>query len=120
MLFNSIEFLIFLPIVFGIYWLIQGKNFRIQNIFLLVASYFFYGWWDWRFLLLVVFSSAVDYSIGVRLGKTNNKTNRKLLLLTSLSINLGFLGFLNILTFLQKVSTKLLHFLVIQFLTLFY
>ena len=93
MLFNSIEFLIFLPIVFCIYWLINQRNIRTQNVFLVFASYFFYGWWDWRFLSLIIFSSVVDYLVGIGFGKTDNITKRKLLLLTSIAVNIGFLGF---------------------------
>ncbi len=93
MLFNSLEFAIFLPVVFLIYWFVLHKNLKLQNFFLFVVSYIFYGWWDWRFLSLIMFSSLVDYSIGVQLGKTEEERKRKLLLLTSLVVNLGFLGF---------------------------
>ena len=57
MLFNSLEFGLFLPIVFIFYWFIFNKNLKVQNILLLVVSYIFYGWWDWRFLSLIAFSS---------------------------------------------------------------
>ena len=93
MLFNSFEFLIFLPIVFLIYWFFLNKNYKSQNFFLLISSYIFYGWWDYRFLGLILFSSIVDYSIGVLLLKEEKKFNRKLLLLLSLSVNLGVLAF---------------------------
>lgn len=93
MLFNSIDFAVFLPIVFIIYWFVTGKNLKLQNILIVSASYFFYGWWDWRFLLLISFSTLVDYSIGLRLKKEENQTNRKTLLWTSIVVNLGFLGF---------------------------
>lgn len=93
MLFNSVEFAFFLPIVFCIYWFIVNKSLKAQNAFLLGASYFFYGWWDWRFLSLIAFSSFVDYFIGIGLGKTKHKTKRKLLLLTSICVNIGFLAF---------------------------
>ncbi|MCW9015925.1 MAG: hypothetical protein OQJ89_03055, partial [Kangiellaceae bacterium] len=63
MYFNSIDFLIFLPIVFTIYWLIPARHTRSQNLVLVFASYFFYGWWDWRFLSLILASTVVDYSI---------------------------------------------------------
>ena len=92
MLFNSIDFAIFLPISFFLYWFIFNDNLKKQNSFLLVISYFFYGWWDWRFLLLIGFSSLVDYSVGIGLAKTKRKKYRKVLLLTSLFVNLGFLG----------------------------
>ncbi|MBT3207408.1 MAG: MBOAT family protein [Bacteroidetes bacterium] len=93
MLFNSIEFAIFLPIVFVLYWFVTNKNLKLQNILLLVASYVFYGWWDWRFLSLVFVSSLVDYIIGINIEKTEKKLNRKILLFASLFVNLGFLGF---------------------------
>ncbi len=93
MLFNSIEFAIFLPLVFSIYWAIGGRFPRRQNLFLLMASYFFYGWWDWRFLGLIIFSTAVDYFIGLKLGKINLTNKRKRLVFISLLTNLGLLGF---------------------------
>ena len=70
MLFNSIDFAIFLPIVFVLYWFITSRNLKLQNLLLLVSSYIFYGWWDWRFLSVIVFSSFVDYLIGIKLQET--------------------------------------------------
>ena len=93
MLFNSIDFAIFLPIVFILYWFAFKKNLRLQNILLLVASYIFYGWWDWRFLGLILFSTIVDYFVGLGLGREYREQQRKLLLLTSILVNLGFLGY---------------------------
>ncbi|WP_136480571.1 MBOAT family O-acyltransferase [Cognatitamlana onchidii] len=93
MLFNSIDFAWFLPIVFVIYWLVVNKRIRYQNLLIVIASYVFYGWWDWRFLFLIAFSSVVDYFIG-RLLSTEERTNkRKLLLWISIVVNLGLLGF---------------------------
>lgn len=93
MLFNSIEFAVFLPVVFFFYWFVTNRNLKLQNILLLVASYVFYGWWDWRFLSLIAFSSFVDYYVGVGLSRTDEPAKRKLLLWTSILVNLGFLGF---------------------------
>lgn len=93
MLFNSIEFAIFLPIVFLLYWFVDSRRIKYQNILLLIASYIFYGWWDWRFLLLIVFSSLTDYLIGLALSRTENSLKRKQLLFTSVFVNIGFLGF---------------------------
>jgi alginate O-acetyltransferase complex protein AlgI len=93
MLFNSIDFAIFLPIVFILYWFVANKNLKLQNILIVVASYLFYGWWDWRFLSLIVFSTLVDYSIGILLSKEKKLLKRKLFLWTSIFVNLGFLGF---------------------------
>ncbi|MCA9440611.1 MAG: MBOAT family protein [Candidatus Omnitrophica bacterium] len=93
MLFNSIEFSLFLPIVFAVYWMIPLHKLRIQNGFILFASYFFYGWWDWRFLSLIAFSSFVDYFLGLALGKSKGLLQRRALLLISVLTNIGFLGF---------------------------
>lgn len=92
MLFNSIDFAIYLPIVFFLYWFVTNKNLKLQNFLIFAASYVFYGWWDWRFLSLLLFSTVVDYLVGVGLINQNNQTKRKLLLLTSLVVNLGFLA----------------------------
>lgn len=93
MLFNSIDFAIFLPIVFILYWFATNKNLKLQNLLIVAASYLFYGWWDWRFLSLIFFSTIVDYSVGLGLLKQENQTKRKILLWTSILVNLGFLGF---------------------------
>jgi len=93
MLFNSIDFAIFLPIVFVLYWFVINKNLKFQNLLIVIASYFFYGWWDWRFLSLILFSTLIDYTVGVRLMHTENPIKRKFLLWTSICVNIGFLGF---------------------------
>ncbi len=93
MLFNSLEFLIFLPVVFILYWYVFNKKLKSQNLLILLASYVFYGWWDWRFLSLIIFSSILDFLIGVSLSKTEEVSKRKLLLTTSILVNIGFLGF---------------------------
>lgn len=93
MLFNSIDFAVFLPVVFLAYWFVFNKNIKIQNFFLLVASYVFYGWWDWRFLFLILFSTVVDFLVGKGMSNEDDPTKRKVLLGISLFINLGLLGF---------------------------
>ncbi|MEL7585550.1 MAG: MBOAT family O-acyltransferase [Prolixibacteraceae bacterium] len=93
MLFNSIDFAIFLPIVFVLYWFVTNHNLRLQNLLIVLSSFLFYGWWDYRFLSLILFSIIVDYSIGLGLSKIENKLKRRALLWTSIVINLGFLGF---------------------------
>ncbi|MGB2965392.1 MAG: MBOAT family O-acyltransferase [Anaerolineales bacterium] len=93
MLFNSIDFAIFLPVVFFLYWFIFKNDHKGQNILLLVASYVFYGWWDWRFLGLILFSTIVDYFVGLGLGKEQRQSHRKLILLVSILVNLGFLAY---------------------------
>src|SRR5690554_1823500 len=92
MLFNSIDFAIFFPIFFGIYWIV-AKKLTLRNAFLLASSYLFYGWWDWRFLFLILFSSIVDFTIGQKIYAATNKRVRKNYLLVSLLINLGLLGY---------------------------
>lgn len=93
MLFNSIDFVIFLPIVFMLYWFVVDKSIKLQNLLIVLASYVFYGWWDWRFLSLIVFSTLVDYSIGRALNTEKTVAKRKALLCASLLVNLGLLGF---------------------------
>ncbi len=93
MLFNSIDFFIFLPICFVVYWFVVNRELSIQNSLILVASYVFYGWWDYRFLGLIALSTLVDYSIGRMMVVTTLYSRRKLLLGISLLINLGLLGF---------------------------
>jgi len=92
-LFNSLEFALFLPLVFLIYWYLFHQKLRLQNFFILIVSYVFYGWWDWKFLTLIFFSSLVDYSIGIALNKYEKPITRKLLLWLSVGFNLGLLGF---------------------------
>ena len=93
MLFNSIEFAIFLPIVFVLYWFVTNRSLPLQNLLIVAASFIFYGWWDWRFLSLLVFSASVDYFVGLALAKQQEVKKRKLLLFTSIFVNLGLLGF---------------------------
>ena len=108
MLFNSIDFAIFLPIVFILYWLAQNKT--IQNCLLVIASYIFYGLWDWRFLILIAFSSLVDYCVGIGLSKTDNQPRRKLLLSISIIVNLGCLGFFKYYNFFIDNFVELFQF----------
>ena len=93
MLFNSLDFGIFLPIVFFLYWFVFNSNLKIQNALIVVASYVFYGWWDWRFLSLIAFSTTVDYLVGQKLRYEDQQYKRKLFLWISIIINIGFLGF---------------------------
>ncbi|WP_418514024.1 MBOAT family O-acyltransferase [Corallibacter sp.] len=93
MLFNSIDFAFFLPIVFILYWFVAKKNLSFQNLLIVAASYIFYGWWDWKFLSLIFFSTVVDYSVGLKLKDEEHPTKRKILLWVSILVNLGFLVF---------------------------
>lgn len=92
MFFNSLNFAIFLPIVFLLYWFVAKGSLKFKNILLLLASYFFYGCWDYRFLFLLVFSTLLDYYTGHKIHRANNDKAKKTWLWLSIGINLGFLG----------------------------
>jgi alginate O-acetyltransferase complex protein AlgI len=127
LLFNSFNFLIFLPVVFLLDWFVVQKSLKLQNAFLLLASYLFYGWWDWRFLSLIIASSALDYWVGLkladrgkqsavdsansRLSNANLKswfTGRKKFLAISLVFNLGMLGFFKYFNFFIDSAADLI------------
>ena len=105
MTFNSLQYALFLPAVFLLYWSLGQRK---QNVLLLGASYLFYATWDWRFLGLLVFSSVVDYTIGRLLGRTASEGHRRALLVTSLVVNLGVLGFFKYFGFFVDAATDLL------------
>lgn len=107
MVFNSIIFAIFLPTVFALYWFV-GRNARLQNLFLIVASYFFYGWWDWRFLLLLAFTSLVDFGVGYGLNHTESAPRRKILLAITLVSNLSVLFFFKYFNFFTDSARELM------------
>lgn len=92
MLFNSIDFAIFLPLVFLFYWFVTKKNLRLQNLLLLVASYFFYAFWDWRFLFLLIFSTLLDYFTGLKMQESENQKRKRFWFWLSITVNLCFLG----------------------------
>jgi hypothetical protein len=91
MLFNSFEFLLFFPIVFFLYWFVFSKSLRGQNLLILLASYFFYGWWSWKFMLLLVFCTLLDFLYGFCVISPNRKKARFFLLLSIIN-NLGILA----------------------------
>ena len=90
MIFNSIAFLVFIAVFLPLYFNLKGKA---RLLLCLAGSYFFYGWWDWRFLSLILISTVIDYSVGLKLEKTDAAKKRRYLLLTSMVMNLGFLAF---------------------------
>lgn len=93
MVFNSVDFFIFLGLVFTMYWGAFRNNLKMQNLLFLVASYIFYGWWDWRFLSLILLSTTVDYFVGIQIDSSKNQLQRKHWLWVSVVFNLGLLGF---------------------------
>lgn len=110
MLFNSLTFAIFLPIVFILYWFIFNKRLKSQNILLLVSSYFFYACWDWRFLFLLIFSTLLDYYTGIKISSSKKTKSKRFWFWLSISANLGFLGLFKyydffIVSFSQALST---------------
>lgn len=93
MLFNSFEFLIFLSTVFILYWFVFNKNLRVQNSLIVISSYVFYSFWDYRFLSLIILSTIIDFSIGLNIPKYKSNKVRKLLLWSSVIFNVSVLGF---------------------------
>jgi alginate O-acetyltransferase complex protein AlgI len=92
MLFNSLNFAFFLPVIFILYWLLNKQSLRIQNILLLVASYYFYSCWDYRFLFLLIFSTLLDYFTGIKMAEASTPRSKKGWFWLSVLVNLGFLG----------------------------
>jgi alginate O-acetyltransferase complex protein AlgI len=90
--FNSLQYAFFLPLVFTLYWIVSRKSRFSQNLVLLLASYVFYGFWDWRFLFLLAFSTLLDFYTGLRIASAERQVARKFWLLTSIIINVGFLA----------------------------
>jgi len=111
MFFNSIDFAVFLPIVFALYWLINKKTLSLQNVFIVLASYIFYSWWNWRFLILILLSTIVDYTVGRKLFKENNPLRRKAWLLISVFANLGILCTFKYYNFFVENFTTVFSFL---------
>ena len=111
MVFNSIVFLIFILIFFPTYWLLKG---RARMWLCLVASYIFYGWWDWRFLGIVMFTTTLDYWLGVFIDDAESDSKRKRLVVLSVISNLGFLGFFKYFNFFADSFVKVLHAVGIQ------
>lgn len=108
MIFNSASFLLFLPLVFAGYWLLK-ERLRLQNLFVVVASCVFYGWWDWRFLFLIVFTSAWSYVVGVVELRRWDAKPSKALLVASLIVNLGILGVFKYFNFFAEQFAELVE-----------
>ena len=108
MLFNSLTFAIFFPIVFLLYWFVFNKSLKLQNFFLIICSYFFYGFWDWRFVFLLAFSTALDFFSGLQIAKASTKVRKRFWLILSVGVNLGFLGFFKYYNFFIESFAELL------------
>lgn len=109
MFFNSLAFAIFLPIVFFLYWFVFNKTKSTQNALLIVASYYFYSCWDWRFLFLLVFSTFLDFYTGIQIEKGKSEKSRKFWFWLSIFVNLGFLGVFKYYNFFFASFSELLN-----------
>ena len=116
MLFNSIQFAIFLPIVFLLYWFVFDRfisksehQLKLQNAFIVVASYVFYGWWDWRFLLLIAFTSFCSWGSGLLIGKSETKQKAKTWMWLNIVLNLGILALFKYYDFFVTEFAQLFH-----------
>ncbi|OXG08798.1 D-alanyl-lipoteichoic acid acyltransferase DltB (MBOAT superfamily) [Flavobacterium araucananum] len=109
MFFNSLAFAIFLPVVFFLYWFVFNKTKSTQNALLIVASYYFYSCWDWRFLFLLVFSTFLDYYTGIQIEKGKSERSRKFWFWLSILVNLGFLGVFKYYNFFAASFSELLN-----------
>src|SRR5574344_2700255 len=111
MLFNSVQFLIFLPVVFCLYWFVF-KKLKWQNLLVVVASYVFYGWWDWRFLFLIAFTTLCSYFSGILLERAEgNEKRRKWINAGNITLNLLILGFFKYFNFFGESFAELLRLL---------
>lgn len=116
MLFNSIQFAIFLPVVFLLYWFVFDRlisksklQLRLQNAFIVVASYVFYGWWDWRFLLLIAFTSFCSWGSGLLIGKADSKKKAKMWMWLNIVLSLGILALFKYYDFFVTEFAQLFH-----------
>src|SRR5689334_476070 len=106
MLFNSATFVVFLAIVLPLYYMLRH---RMQNVLLLAASYVFYGWWDYRFLSLLILSTVIDYWAGIRIENSTTLRQRRLYLAVSMFFNMGCLCFFKYFNFFAESATDLLN-----------
>jgi alginate O-acetyltransferase complex protein AlgI len=109
MTFTTITFFIFFLLFFVVYWLLARTNKNLRNVFMILGGYVFYGWWDWRFLILLVFSSTIDFSSGLLIHGAKKAGNRKLFLALSLTVNICLLGFFKYCDFFITSMGDLMH-----------
>jgi D-alanyl-lipoteichoic acid acyltransferase DltB (MBOAT superfamily) len=109
MFFNSLHFAVFLPLVFILYWYVGRSSKKMQNVILILASYYFYSCWDWRFLFLLVFSTFLDYYTALKVEQSKKESTRKIWFWVSVSINLGFLGIFKYYDFFAVSMANLLN-----------
>lgn len=107
MLFNSLEFAVFLPLVFFFYWFVVNKRLRLQNLFIVGVSYLFYGWWDWRFLILIAFTTLCSYLSGTLIEKYRDKRHAKAIAAANIVLNLLILCLFKYFNFFSENLAKL-------------
>src|SRR6516164_4772120 len=100
MLFNSFIFFIFLGSVLPVFYLLPNK--KAKNLFLVLVSYIFYGYWDWRFCFLLTLTTVVDFFVGKYIFRAKEERSRKTLLVFSLVVNLTILGFFKYFNFFAE------------------
>ena len=109
MLFNSLGFALFFPVVFILYWFVAKNNLKAQNFILLISSYFFYACWDYRFLFLLIFSTFLDYYTGLKIYESTTRRTKRIWLLISVVVNLGFLGFFKYYNFFVESFAEVMN-----------
>lgn len=110
MVFNSIEFAIFLPIVFFLYWLVFNRSVKLQNLFIVLVSYLFYGWWDWRFLFLIAFTSFCSWLSGLLIERYRNEGKKsRNISIANIVLNLLILGIFKYYNFFVQSFSELFH-----------
>lgn len=115
MLFNSIEFVLFFILFSFVYWKFLGKKREYQNLFILLGSYFFYGWWDYRFLILIISSTLIDFYVAKLIPIQNSFSKQKILLIFSIIFNLSLLGFFKYFNFFIESFQDFLHLIGIEY-----
>jgi len=120
MLFNSIEFVLFFILFCFIYWKFLGKKREYQNLFILLGSYFFYGWWDYRFLILIISSTFVDFYVAKLISIQNSFSKQKILLFFSIIFNLSLLGFFKYFNFFIESFQYFLQLIGIEYINDFH
>ena len=115
MLFNSFEYLLFLPIVFLIYWFVFDyalskckHQLLLQNLFIVVVSYIFYGWWDWRFLILIAITTILSFLSGIGIERAPTQRGKKAVMIANIIVNLGILGVYKYYDFFAREFAELL------------
>lgn len=107
MLFNSLEFALFLPTVFFLYWFVVSKSLKLQNLLIVAVSYLFYGWWDWRFLLLIALTTLCSYLSGTLIERYRDKRHAKAIAATNIVLNLAILGCFKYFNFFSENLARL-------------